>query len=216
MDHAQGGSGGTEGEAALKPGRTLLLAAVLAVMANAAAAMAESAERVAALLSVMKADLDRPETPGRQARLLESASLLPIMLREAGADPAEVRLARGLYPQLRRGEARQAALIVAALAARHPFAAPVWVGEEKHALALGAAIHHATCAACHDHPDPGALLPAEDLFALACRESPGSFAARLYLGVKGQADTGFRTPFSARERAALALWYRKGRGGCKP
>lgn len=216
MDHAQGRSGGTEGEAALKPGRTLLLAAVLAVMANPAAAMAEAAERVAALLSVMKADLDRPETPGRQARLLESASLLPIMLREAGGDPGDVKLARDLYQRLRRGETQRVGSIVAALAARHPFAAPVWVGEEKQALALGAAIHHATCAACHDRPAPRALLPAEDLFTLACRESPDRFAARLYLGVKGQADTGFRNPFSARERAALALWYRKGRGGCKP
>lgn len=191
------------------------MAAAFALGAQAAVASSENEERLAALLAVMQADLARPDTPGRTARLLESASLLPLMLREAQAHPSAVSAARALHGALRRGDRGMVATVVRRLARGHPYTPPVWSGSVDQALALGAAIHRAACAGCHDHPRPGALLPAEDLFALACREPDATFAARLDLGVKGQADTGFRNPFSRAERAALALWYRKGRA-CPP
>jgi hypothetical protein len=190
-------------------GIVLPLLAALALTGGAARAATEAEERVAALLAVMQADTARPASPGIRARLLESASLLPLMLREASAPPEEVVLARRLYPTLRQGDPTHIAAFLAPLVARHPYTPPAISGDPRLALAQGAAIHRHACAGCHDHPQPRALLPAEDLYRLACRETETAFAARLFLGVKGQRDTGYRNPFSPAERAALAFWYRR-------
>ncbi len=180
-------------------------------MGQAALGADESEQRLAALLAVMQADLAQSPTPGGRARLLESASLLPLMLREARAPAEEVRLARRLYPMLRRGDGAAARVSLARLTAAHPFHPPPAPSDPQRALRLAAAIHREACGGCHDHPSSDAFLPAQDLFRLACREPPEVFAARLYLGVKGQAEMGFRNPFSPEERAALALWYRTAR-----
>lgn len=209
MDPHQGRAGGTEGEAALSRRTTIfLLTAACLLAGQAALASEEAGTRLAALLAVMQADLAQAPTPGVRARLMESASLLPLMLREAQAPAEEVQQARRLHPALKRGDDRAVRTTLARLGAAHPFRPPPPPADPGRALRIAAAIHREACAGCHDHPRAEALLPAQDLFRLACREAEDAFAARLYLGVKGQADDGFRNPFSAEERAALALWYR--------
>lgn len=180
----------------------------------AAHAVSETETRVAALLAVMNADLMRPVTPGRHARLLESASLLPVMLREARASRDEVERARPLYRAIARRETDQASIIVRALAASHNFQPFRVSADRQRLLGLGRTIHTQACAGCHDHPNPAALLPAENLYRLACEEKRPAMEARLYLGVKGMADRGHRNPFSIEEQAALAFWYRN--AGRKP
>jgi mono/diheme cytochrome c family protein len=159
-----------------------------------------------------RADFARPPGPGTRARLLEAASLLPLMLRAAKAPAGEVESARRLHAMIRNDRLAPAREIVAMLAAWHPFAAPA-PADAPQALSVGAAIHREACAGCHDRTDTDTLLPAENLSRLACSEPPQAFAARLFLGVKGMADQGHRNPFSVEERAALHGWYRL-QGGC--
>ncbi len=158
----------------------------------------------------MQADLVRPATPGIHARLLENASVLPVMLREAAAATEEVARARQVYPQLERGNVEAARRTIDRLAQRHPFRPEIPAEPQARLRALGRSIHQQACAGCHDHPVGGALLPAENLYRLACLQPYPLLEARLYLGVKGMADAGHRNPFDARERAALASWYRAG------
>jgi cytochrome c5 len=183
---------------------------VLALAAGPALGRDPSGERVAALLVLMQADLARPAGAGIRARLLENASVLPIMLREAAASGQEVARARRIHPQLRQGRTRDARRAIDDLARRHPFRPQAPAEPPARLRALGRDIHRQACAGCHDHPVPGVLLPAENLYNLACVEPYPLLEARLYLGVKGMADAGYRNPFDARERAALASWYRSG------
>lgn len=172
--------------------------------------MDAAGNRFAALIQVMQADLERPPTGGRNARLLENASLLPVMAREIGAGPQEVAVTRRLYDLVLRRERRQAAAMLRRLAQTHPFSPPPSALPQAKTLALGRSIHRAACAGCHDTPQAKTLLPAENLFRLACEEPSPALEARLLLGVKGTAAEGHRNPFSPDEQAALAAWYRKG------
>lgn len=183
---------------------------MLALWAGTALGRDQPEERVAALLALMQADLGRPATPGIHARLLENASVLPVMLREAAAASEEVARARRLHPQLQRGTVEAARRTIDSLARRHPFRPEIPAEPQARLRALGRSIHQQACAGCHDHPVGGALLPAENLYRLACIQPYPLLEARLYLGVKGMADAGHRNPFDARERAALASWYRAG------
>lgn len=213
MDHDQGRAGRTEGEAALR--KTLIACcAALLLGSTAAFGVSEPEMRVAALIAVMDADLVRPDTPGRHARLLESASLLPIMLREVQANRDEVERARSLYRIISERKTDKALIAVRTLAAAHPFRPfPAPAGRQR-LLALGRAIHAQACAGCHDHPNPAALLPAENLYRLACEEAPPALEARLFLGVKGMAEQGHRNPFSPEEQTALSFWYRNAGWKC--
>ncbi|MEW6133678.1 MAG: cytochrome c [Pseudomonadota bacterium] len=216
MDHHQGRSGGTEGEAPLRRLLLILLAVAAGLASPAAFSTDEAGRRLAALIQVMQADLERATTAGQNARLLENASLLPVMAREVGARPQEVAAARSLYDFVLRHESGQAAAVLRQLAQARPFS-PLPSGiPQVRALALGRSIHRAACAGCHDVPQAKTLLPAENLFHLACKEAAPALEARLLLGVKGMAAEGHRNPFSPDELAALAAWYRKNaNSGCR-
>lgn len=183
---------------------------MLALSAGTALGRDPPGERVGALLVLMQADLGRPASAGIRARLLENASVLPIMLREADASGQEVVRARQIYPQLQQEQTQVARRTIDELARRHPFRLQTPAESPARMRALGRDIHRQACAGCHDHPVQGVLLPAENLYRLACVEPYPLLEARLYLGVKGMADAGHRNPFDARERAALASWYRSG------
>lgn len=211
MDHYQGGSSRAESETSLK--RFFLLFAFLAAVITGPAAfsMGEEAEiRLAALLAVMRGDLVRPATPGRKARLLENASILPVMLRAVGAAQEEVAAARRLYDLIQENDRSRAATVLRHLMQARPFHSPPLAVPLPRALVLGQAIHREACAGCHDAQATDAFLPAENLFRLACEEPPPLLEARILLGVKGMAAEGHRNPFSPAEQAALAAWYRKG------
>lgn len=171
--------------------------------------------RLAAELAVLAGDVHRLrqerlrplERRGLEQRLAGSLSSLPLSLRRAGGDSTTVkelrrRLEQRDWPGLARG--------LQELRERHPFdarplLANVSAGEASQ---TGAEIHRTTCAGCHDAPaDIDALLPAQRLPAQLKSMSREEFAARLWLGVRGDKATGYANPFSDRELAALIAWY---------
>ena len=100
-----------------------------------------------------------------------------------------IALAAAATAATHRAEARAAldsqdrSRLVAALAALariYPFDAagilPAEATPER--LRMGEAIHEATCAGCHDHPDTRGSLPAHNLFRWARTLPAAEFAAR--------------------------------------
>ena len=147
------------------------------------------------------------ERQGLEQRLAGSLSSLPLSLRRAGGDSAAAmelrrRLEQRDWPGLTRG--------VRELGQRYPFdARPLLASVGAGAPArTGAEIHRTTCAGCHDTPaDIDTLLPAQRLPAQLKSMSREEFAARLWLGVRGDKSTGYANPFSDQELAALIAWY---------
>lgn len=66
------------------------------------------------------------------------------------------------------------------------------------------------CAGCHDAPAVDTRWPARNLFEQAAAMPRAEFAARLYLGVRGDRSTAYRNPFSDLELGALMAWYANG------
>lgn len=199
------------------------LAACTGAMAGPGHAASDAERRLAAELLVMTGDLrrlqhDAPRSPrplerqGLELRLAGALSSLPLTLRRAGDDSAAAvelrrRLEQGDWPGLARG--------LQALRQRHPFDARALLATppEDDAARIGAEIHRTTCAGCHDAPAGiDTLLPAQRLAAQRKSMSREEFAARLWLGVRGDKSTGYANPFSTRELAALIAWYEQSSG----
>ena len=219
MDPAQQDQGpGAEGQAQLsvRPLRVLACAAA-ALCSVAAAAQGEHERRLAAELAVMAGDLRRIRSPdelplhreGLRARLAGALSSLPLLLRQAGADPAAVP---ALRQSLARSDWRALRAGLDALTKRHPFAAGALLPQAAtpERLRLGEAIHRQACAGCHDAPATGTPLPAFNLFEQAKRLPRAEFAARLLLGVRGDRGSAWRNPFSDLELGALLAYYGNG------
>ena len=199
--------------------RSRLGLALVAGAASAARAFAqgEHERRLAAELTIVAGDVRRleaagespPRIEGLRARIAGALSSLPLLLRQAGADPAPV-------PALRTALARQDWRALRArleeLRARHPFDATPWAfaAPTPERLRAGAAIHRQTCAGCHDAPPGDAKLPALELRAMARAMPREEFAARLLVGVRGDRSTAYRNPFSDLELSALVAWYTSG------
>ncbi len=147
------------------------------------------------------------ERQGLEQRLAGSLSSLPLSLRRAGGDSTTVKELRS---RLERRDWPSLAHSFQELGKRHPFdarplLANVGAGETSR---IGAEIHRTTCAGCHDTPaDIDTLLPAQRLPAQLKSMPREEFAARLWLGVRGDKSTGYANPFSDRELAALIVWY---------
>jgi hypothetical protein len=149
-------------------------------------------------------DLPRAHREGLAARIAGSLGLLPWLLREAGDHDGADRLAEG-----RKDDLADIARRLDALMARHTLdlaerGAPT---ASAKVLLEARAIHDAYCAGCHDDTgdgDPEMTLPIRDLFEMARTEPADIFAARLYVGVKGDETIGFRNPLS--EAQFLGLW----------
>lgn len=188
-----------------------------AVVSAAAAAQGEHERRLAAEFVVMAGDLHRIRSPdelplhreGLRARLAGALSSLPLLLRQAGADPAAVP---ALRQSLARSDWKALAAGLEALKRKHPFAPgeilPAKATPER--LRLGEAIHRQACAGCHDAPATGTPLPAFNLFEQAKRLPRAEFAARLLLGVRGDRGSAWRNPFSDLELGALLAYYENG------
>lgn len=147
------------------------------------------------------------ERKGLEQRLAGALASLPLLLRRAQGDPATVSALRAGHKQ-RDWRALSAQLET--LKKRHPFDARGLLGaaSTREVLSLGASIHAATCAACHDHPSGAdTLLPAKNLAAQLKSMPREEFAARLWLGVRGDQSTALANPFSDAELAALIGWY---------
>ncbi len=199
--------------------RFLLLIAWVAACWGAAtqvgAAGPEHGRRLAAELTVMAGDarrlqLGRPgpqERQGLERRLAGALAALPLSLRRAGGDAGAVVELRVLHG---RRDWKGFGALLQALRQRYPFDARPFlaVAPSDGLTRLGADIHRTVCAGCHDAPSPGdALLPAKRLPDQLASMSREEFAARLWLGVRGDKATAFANPFSERELAALIVWY---------
>lgn len=190
-------------------------AACWSAATQAGAAGPEHGRRLAAELTVMAGDarrlqLERPgpqERQGLEKRLAGALAALPLSLRRVGGDAGAVVELRALHE---RRDWTGFGTLLQALRQRHPFdAQPFLVVAPTPALTrLGAEIHRTVCAGCHDAPPQGdALLPAKRLPDQLASMSREEFAARLWLGVRGDKATAFANPFSERELAALIAWY---------
>jgi mono/diheme cytochrome c family protein len=195
----------------------VLACAAAALCSVAAAAQGEHERRLAAELAVMAGDLRRIRSPdelplhreGLRARLAGALSSLPLLLRQAGADPAAVP---ALRQSLARSDWRALRAGLDALTKRHPFAAGALLPQAAtpERLRLGEAIHRQACAGCHDAPATGTPLPAFNLFEQSKRLPRTEFAARLLLGVRGDRGSAWRNPFSDLELGALLAYYGNG------
>ncbi len=195
----------------------MLACAAAALCSVAAAAQGEHERRLAAELAVMAGDLRRIRSPdelplhreGLRARLAGALSSLPLLLRQAGADPAAVP---ALRQSLARSDWRALRAGLDALTKRHPFAAGALLPQAAtpERLRLGEAIHRQACAGCHDAPATGTPLPAFNLFEQSKRLPRTEFAARLLLGVRGDRGSAWRNPFSDLELGALLAYYGNG------
>lgn len=195
--------------------RRFLACCWLALCCGPALAAGEHERRLAAELVVLAGDARRLadeqlpplERAGLEQRVTGILSSLPLLLRRAGhasdtVDLLRAAVSRGDWPVLLAG--------AKALKRRQPFDAGQLLDRPAtpQALALGESIHRTTCAACHDAPAAGDMfLPAKNL-AVQMKSMPhAEFAARLWLGVRGDRLTGFANPFSDAELAALILYY---------
>lgn len=147
------------------------------------------------------------ERKGLEQRLAGALASLPMLLRRGQGDPATVAALRSFHEQR---DWRRLAEQLETLKKRHPFDARRLLGAAptRDVLALGASIHTSTCAACHDQPSgTDTLLPAKNLAAQLKSMPRDEFAARLWLGVRGDQTTAFANPFSDAELAALIGFY---------
>ncbi len=177
------------------------------------------ARHLAAEIAILAGDVRRLiqetlpplERTGLEQRLAGGLASLPLALRRAGGDasvvpPLRTAAGRRAWPALRTQ--------LNVLQRRHPFAAERLLGAAptRNTLALGESIHRATCAGCHDTPaTDDHLLPAKNLTVQAHSMPPEEFAARLWLGVRGNSSSALANPFSTEELAALIAWYRQPR-----
>lgn len=216
MDHHQGRSGRAQDqpEISLVRFRSVLAGLAAACCCAAVLAAGEHERRLAAELVVMAGDTRRLmaneggplERDGLVKRVNGALSSLPLLLRRASGDPMSVIAMRA---STSRGDWRGLAAALATLKRRYPFDARSLLATEPtpEMLALGASIHRATCAGCHDVASGDSLLPAKNLAAQLKAMSREEFAARLLLGVRGDRMTGLRNPFSDFELAALIAHY---------
>lgn len=147
------------------------------------------------------------ETRGLQKRLLGGLASLPLTLRRAGGDA-------GTAISLRRAVEQRdwpaSATLLAELRQRHAFDARPFLPSlaTETVLKLGERIHREVCAPCHDNPPAvDLLLPARNLPGQLNSMSPEEFAARLWLGVRGDKISAYANPFSSQELSALVAWY---------
>lgn len=197
--------------------RLVLAVAATAAFATGAAAQGEHSRRLAANLLVIAGDAARLATgadaalqrDGLRARVVGELSALPLLMRRARGDASVVP---GLRDAAVRGDWQALRSALDALQRRYPHDLDAIVSSPAtpERLLLGQAIHAQACAGCHDAPAVDTRWPAYNLFEQAAAMPRPEFAARLYLGVRGDRSTAYRNPFSDLELGALIAWYANG------
>lgn len=197
--------------------RLVLALAATAAFATGAAAQDEHRRRLAADLLVIAGDAARLATAadtslqrdGLRARVVGELSALPLLMRRAGGDASVVP---GLRDAAARGDWQALRLALESLQRRHPhdLDAIASAPATPERILLGQAIHVQACAGCHDAPAVDIRWPARNLFEQAAAMPRAEFAARPYLGVRGDRSTAYRNPFSYLELGALMAWYANG------
>jgi cytochrome c5 len=155
----------------------------------------------------LAAATDTPlQRDGLRARVVGELSALPLLMRRAGGDASVVP---GLRDAAARGDWQALRSALEALQRRYPhdLDAIASASPTPERLRLGQAIHAQACAGCHDAPAIDTRWPARNLHGQAAAMPRAEFAARLYLGVRGDRSTAYRNPFSDLELGALLAWY---------
>ena len=203
-------------------------AALAAPLAVSAAEGAEDPRRLAAEIVVMRADagklfsgkLDKNYQAGLRARLRGGLALVPLLVRaarrQAPAWPVldKARFA-GLTEALQKGDGKALMAGLDWLMRQYPFATAGLLPPDARPEALKRAqnIHESYCAGCHDAPDMDTERPAWSLFELGQTAPPTELAARLVIGVRGEAMTAMDNPLRDAEMSALIAYYRAGPKG---
>lgn len=202
-------------------GAQRLLVAVALLAALPAAAQDERLRALSAELAVIAGDaraLAAPTTaPRRRAglaqRIASSLGSLGMTVRDAfQANPGreqqflgEVQALRALFNS---GDVQGLSRKVNRLMALSPLDISYFEPLEPTPLRMGTgrSLYRQLCKGCHEHPDPQALNPAPDLFAMAATEPRGEFVARLLGGIHGDRTTTLENPFSDEEIASLMVY----------
>jgi mono/diheme cytochrome c family protein len=219
------GAAGSRGAPASRLFFFVLAAAALAAVPVAAAPRGQGPSlRAAAELLLLRGDLrrldSRPALPpanreGLRQRIAGELGLLPWLLRQDGDPAGATRLRPWQHRPLAGPAARRAlAATVDTLLARHKLDRAAFLAPSPTVADLqqARAIYGVYCAACHQgmgNGQPGATLPARDLFLMARREPRGEFLARMVQGVKGTAAIRFANPLTARQIGAMAVMFRR-------
>ena len=186
-------------------------------------AQGEHARRAAAELLVLAGDARRLagedtsdiHRKGLADRIRGGLSGLDLMLRfadqEQGRQPqSHGEVLAALREALREGDLVRFQSLAAGLIAAYPFRATGILQTKPTAerLKRGRKMHEELCAGCHDEPDFEVERPAYNLFEEAQKLSPGEFAARMSVGVRGDRVTGIDNPLSDEQIASLIAYYR--------
>lgn len=200
--------------------RLILVIACSWAVVGSVGASSEAAQQLAAEIAIMAGDNHRllhkqigpQERTGLEQRLQGALSSLPLTLRRSGGDSSVIAAMRHAASTR---DWRALDQHITTLKKRYPFdarrllATPPNREKLAQALALGASIHKTTCAGCHAAPgNLDTLLPAKNLPIQMQSMPPNEFAARLWLGVRGDRHTALANPFSEAELTALLAWYR--------
>lgn len=184
----------------------------------------ESARRLGAELIVMKADSHRLQEigvsvlhrTGLEDRLRGGLAVLPLLIGAArNTSPFYPAMMPETFSQIREsmdsGDWIAVADLLGVLTEIYPFTAAGILPADTRPTAIqrAAAIDEAYCAGCHDSPDLDVPRPAWNLADLAKRMPALEIAARLVIGVRGDAMTGLDNPLTDHEMSALLAYYAK-------
>jgi len=185
----------------------------------------EHARRAGAELLVLGGDVEkliRNQTPEQQIkglrdRVLGGFSSLPLLLRFAAQEQGGEKPladAAALRNLLKRERLTELARRIALLNSDYPFRGRGILPASPTIQRIGAArrLHNRYCAACHDSPYLDTERPAFNLFSQARETGLHEFAARMVVGVRGDALTGLDNPLTDEEIASLIAFYRAGAG----
>ena len=181
----------------------------------------EHSRRAGAELLVVLGDIEKlkrkdvpdKHTKGLRDRIAGALSTLPLLLRLADEEQSSSRskpdfglfrrfLAENLLTDLTDN--------LAGLTGAYPFRATGILPAEASDQRVGNALlqHKTLCAACHDSPYLDTERPAFNLFDQAKEMGIREFAARMVVGIRGDATTGLDNPFTDEEIKSLIVLYR--------
>ena len=185
----------------------------------------EHARRAGAELLVLRGDVERlirnevseQQRKGLRERILGGLSSLPLLLRTAAQEQGRKKPLAGaaaMRDLLERERLTELARRIELLSGDYPFRGTGILPANPTIQRISTArrLHKEYCAACHDSPYLETERPAFNLFSQARGTGLREFAARMIVGVRGDALTGLDNPLTDEEIASLIAFYRADSG----
>ncbi|MCP3869211.1 MAG: hypothetical protein GY703_14140 [Gammaproteobacteria bacterium] len=160
-----------------------------------------------------RGNLPEKQKKGLRDRISGTLSGLPLLLRLADEERNRIRSQPDM-DRYRRLLAEQSLNDLTTnlknLSRSYPFRATGILPATASNQLIGNALqqHKTLCAPCHDSPYLDTERPAYNLFDQAQELEIREFAARMVVGVRGDATTGLDNPFSDAEIRSLIVLYR--------